>query len=96
MVATSVADTVIVHGADVTVPSPVVDSCNSLKNTTRAMAGPETCVMVTVLGLTLSITKGDTKAGEMTMLITGPLLSMRTTLVDSMTLPPTSAATLKT
>jgi hypothetical protein len=45
------------------------------------MAGPLRYDTVSVLGLTLSITNGLAYTGEMAIVIIGPLLSMRTTLV---------------
>ena len=41
----------------------------------------------------MSITNGVANDGEIDMLITGPLLSMRATFVDCSTLPSVSVAT---
>ena len=48
------------------------DDTSSMKNSTYTMLGPLTYVTVTVLGLTLSMTKGAENVGLMSIDTTGP------------------------
>jgi hypothetical protein len=80
--ASPTALTDVENGAVVSVVSSDDDSASSRKKLTRTAAGPLTYVAVSVNVVTLSITNGGSTAGEIDKVILGPVLSMRTILLD--------------
>ena len=78
-VASCGAEMTTLYGAAVSLPMSDDDDTSSMKNSTYTMLGPLTYVTVTVLGLTLSMTKGAENVGEMAMDTTGPAQPQYTT-----------------
>jgi hypothetical protein len=66
-------------------PIRVVVVLSPFKKVTLVMAGPLTYATVTVLGLKLSMTYGGAYGGEMAIVTTGPVLSIRMTRTESYT-----------
>ena len=71
-VASCCAEITTLNGAVVALLISDDDDTSSMKNNTYTMLGPLTYVTVTVLGLTLSMTKGAENVGLMTVDTTGP------------------------